>query len=274
MNQNSVFPGSHPSFLKSLPPAVKGLLLVNIAVFLIARLSDPLSFDYIFGLTVPDVFTHFRIYQFVTYLFIHGDFFHLLFNMLILFIFGRELELYWGTPYFLRYYFISGIGAGICSIPFVWGINAPLIGASGALFALLAAYGMLFPNRVITLLLFFIIPVRMKARQMVLIFIGLELLFLFHSGGGGGIAHFAHLGGALVGFIYLKWPLIRIKIIKFLKVLNGSTPEKSSPVAPPGMEDKNFRGELDRILDKLAQVGWGGLSKSEKEYLHDAKNQL
>jgi rhomboid family protein len=268
-----VFPQSY-SIHQKLPPAVKGLLLANFAGFLIARLSGPLSFDYLFGLTVPAVFSHFRIYQFITYLFVHGDLFHLLFNMLILYIFGRELELYWGRRYFLRYYFISGIGAGICSIPFIWGINAPLVGASGALFALLVAYGLLFPDRV---MVFFILPVRMKARQMVLIFIGLELFFLFNSGGGGGIAHFAHLGGGLVGFIYLKWPVLREKMIEYInskRSIDREDTGRGHSNSPPRKKEVDLRSELDRILDKLAQVGWEGLSNAEKEFLHDAKNQL
>ena len=272
-----MFSTSHSPISQKLPPAVKGLLLANIAVFFIARLSDPISFDYIFGLTAPAVFTQFRIYQFFTCLFVHGDLFHLLFNMLILYIFGRELEIYWGTPFFLRYYFISGIGAGVCSLPFIWGINAPLIGASGALFALLIAYGMLFPDRVITLLLFFVIPVRMKARQMVLIFIGLELILLLNSGGGGGIAHFAHLGGALVGYIYLRWPMLLKKIsnyIKYKKIGKSSRHGVNYWQPPLRGPENDFQADLNRILDKLAQKGWEGLSNDEKEFLHEAKDKL
>lgn len=269
-----MFPQSY-QIRPKLPPAVKGLLLANIAGFLLARLSGSISFDYLFGLTAPEVFSSFRIYQFISYLFVHGNLFHLLFNMLILYIFGRELEIYWGTPFFLRYYFISGIGAGICSLPFIWGINAPLIGASGALFALLIAYGMLFPDRVITLLLFFILPVRMKARQMVLIFIALELIFLFNSGGGGGIAHFAHLGGALVGFIYLKWPLLLSKVSDYMKDNKiGNPSRRGVNYREPRDDAKNFQADLNRILDKLAQKGWEGLSKEEKEFLHEAKDKL
>jgi len=130
-----VFPSSHYPVSHKLPPAVKGLLLANIVVFILARLSGSTSFAEILGLTVPSVFSQFQFFQFATYLFVHGNWIHLIFNMLILYIFGSELERYWGTPYFLRYYFISGIGAGICSIPFMWGIHAPLVGASGALFA-------------------------------------------------------------------------------------------------------------------------------------------
>lgn len=268
-----MFPQSY-SIHPKLPPAVKGLLLANVAGFVIAWLSGPISFSYLFGLTVPEVFSSFRIYQFLTYLFVHGNLVHLLFNMLILYIFGRELELYWGTPFFLRYYFISGIGAGICSLPFIWGINGPMIGASGALFALLVAYGLLFPDRVIMLLPF---PVRMKARQMVLIFIGLELFFLFNSSGGGEIAHFAHLGGALVGFIYLRWPVLLKKLMDLIKYKKNSKSRGSGVdyLHPtPWNSENNFQEDLNRILERLAQVGWEGLSYDEKEFLHKAKHKL
>ncbi|MFH1038089.1 MAG: rhomboid family intramembrane serine protease [PVC group bacterium] len=245
-----------------MPPAVKVLLLANMGSFIVARLWGTVDFTRVFGLTVPAVFLHLRAYQFITYLFVHGDLFHLLFNMLVLYFFGRELEIFWGTSFFLRYYFISGIGAGICSIPFIWGINAPLIGASGALFALLIAYGLLFPDRVVTLLLFFVLPLRMRARQMVAVFIVLELLFLLGGGGGGGIAHFAHLGGALVGFVYLKWPARRKR--------------KERPAAGPvpPKESGGYRDELNRVLDKLAREGWGGLNDREKDFLHDARHNL
>lgn len=259
MNPAPVFPGSRFANPPTAVPAVRVLLAVNILTFLAGALGGSGIFFYLFGLTVPDVFTHFRFYQFVTYLFVHGNILHLLFNMLVLYFFGRELEIYWGTGCFLRYYFISGIGAGICSIPFMWGAGVPLVGASGALFGLMIAFGFLFPERVVTFLLLFFIPIRMRARQMVAIFIALELLFLFGRDGGGGIAHFAHLGGALVGFICLKWPRWRRELCQR---------------RPPAVPRASYREELDRILDKLAREGWGGLNEGEKDFLHAARNIL
>jgi len=257
MNPAPVFPGYRSPALAA--PAVRILLTVNVVSFLLGQLWGETGYFYLFGLTVPDVFNHWRLYQFVTYLFVHGSAFHLLFNMLILYFFGRALELHWGTRYFLRYYFICGIGAGIISIPFMWGAGVPLVGASGALFALLIAFGILFPERVVTFLLFFFLPIRMRARQMVVIFIGLELLFLLGRGEGGGIAHFAHLGGALVGYLYLKLPDRR----------RGS-PRTSRPAEPR----ISYREELDAVLDKLAREGWGGLSEEERNLLHDARHTL
>ncbi len=257
MNSAAAYSGFHHPGPPT--PAVRTLLTINVVSFLIGQLGGERGFYDLFGLTVPDVFSHFRIYQFVTYLFVHGGTLHLLFNMLILFFFGRALEAYWGTRYFLRYYFISGIGAGICSIPFIWGEGVPLVGASGALFALLIAFGVLFPDRVVTFLLFFVIPVRMRARQMVVIFVGLELLFLLNRDGGGGIAHFAHLGGALVGFLYLQWPRWRQSIFF-----------RKHPVEPR----ISYREELDAVLEKLAREGWGGLSEEERGFLHDSRHNL
>ena len=259
MNPASVFPGTRFGRIAPPTPAVRGLLVANVVSFLVGILGGEGAYFSLFGLQVPEVFTHLRIYQFVTYLFVHGHLWHLFFNMFILYIFGRELELYWGSRNFLRYYFIAGIGAGIISIPFMWGLEMPLVGASGALFGLLIAFGFLFPERVVTFLLFFFIPIRLRARQRVMICIGLELLFLFRDSGGGGVAHFAHLGGALVGFVYLKWPYWQKKL----------TSRKST------FEPRiSYREELDQILDKLAREGWEGLSESEKGFLHDARYQL
>ena len=241
-------------------PAVRALITVNVVAFLFSRLGGESRFFYLFGLVVPEVFRSLRLFQFVTYLFVHASPLHLLFNMVILYFFGRELEIYWGTRYFLRYYFVSGIGAGIISLPFMWGVGVPLVGASGALFALLIAFGILFPDRVVTFLLFFFIPFRMRARQMVMVFIGLEMLFLLGREGGGGIAHFAHLGGALVGFLYLKWPLWRTRYFP-----------RASPPSEPRV---SYREELDAVLEKLAREGWGGLSAEEKDFLHDARYNL
>lgn len=257
-----MIPKSRYPFSETFPPAVKVLLIANIGSYILGMLW--VRYDLIFGLMAPEVFTQLRLYQFVTYFFIHSSShpLHIIVNMLILWMFGRELEAYWGTIYFLKYYFVTGIGAGLCSLPFIWGDSSVVIGASGAIFGLLLAYGMLFPNRMITLLLLFVLPVRLKARQLVFILTGLELLLLFNRGGGGGIAHFAHLGGALVGFIYLKWPTSRKK--------KESIPSGFTPPDP----GERFQDELNRVLDKLAREGWGGLTNREKEFLHDAKHHL
>lgn len=261
---NPPFPYSREArpYPGAVTPAVKALLLANIGSFLLALLIGPYRFEHIFGLAAPGVFSQLHLYQFVTYLFVHSGPLHLIFNMFVFWMFGRELEASWGTAYFVKYYFITGIGAGFCSLPFIWGKGAVVVGASGAVFALLLAYGILFPERIVTFLVFFILPIRMRAKRLVVLFIALELLLLLGSGGGGGIAHFTHLGGALVGWLYLKGPR-----------LWQSTAGARNASPPPGVPD-DFRLELDRILDKLAGDGWEGLTDREKDFLNEAKNKI
>lgn len=242
----------------SLTPAVKVLLLANIGSFLIAFLVGLDRFEEIFGLAAPGVFSKLHLYQLVTYLFVHSDSSHLILNMFFFWMFGRELEAFWGTAYFVKYYFITGVGAGFCSLPFIWGKGVVVVGASGSVFALLLAYGVLFPERIVS----FLALIRMKAKYLVLFFIGLELLLLLGSGRGGGIAHFAHLGGALVGWLYLKGPPLRRK-----RDGPGDTPSSLGP-------SDDFRLELDRILDKLADDGWEGLTDQEKDFLNEAQDKI
>jgi membrane associated rhomboid family serine protease len=192
-------------------PAVRALLIANVAVFLLQSVLNLvgtrppgfhstawMTFIDVFGLSPPKALLGFYVWQPVTYLFLHGGLMHVGMNMLMLWIFGTSLERHWGTRQFLKYYFICGIGAGLITCALAYN-SPPTIGASGAIFGLLLAYGYLWPNNVI--LIWGIIP--MKARTMVLLFGGLELYSLVF-GGSGNIAYAAHLGGMLVGFLYLK----------------------------------------------------------------------
>lgn len=183
-------------------PAVKSLIIINICVFFLQIVIDRLNVNYLeiyFGLIPAGVTQEFMIWQFVTYMFLHGGVFHILVNMLMLYMFGNELERLWGTRRFLRYYFITGIGAGLCS--WIVGIHtvAIIIGASGAIYGLLLAYGVTYPNRIVYLS--FLFPVKVK--WMVLIMGGIAFLSSI-SQPNSGVAHVAHLGGMVVGFIYLK----------------------------------------------------------------------
>ena len=148
------------------------------------------------------------VWQVFTYMFLHGSFLHIFFNMYALFLVGRPLEERWGTREFTFFYFFTGIGAGI--VTFFWNLwtvfgnpNIPTIGASGAIFGIVLAFGLEFPDTV--LLLFFLIPVR--ARYAALIFGGIELVMIL-TGRMGGIAHLTHLAGLLFGYLYY---VMRIK---------------------------------------------------------------
>jgi membrane associated rhomboid family serine protease len=191
-----------------VPPVVKALLIANVGTFTFQLLAAGMAqtrLERIFGLTPYDVTHSLFLWQMVTYLFLHGGIWHLALNMIALWMFGGELEAHWGSERFTRFYFVTGIGAALCSVVASWNSYIPIIGASGAIYGLLAAYGILFPDR--TLLLYFIVPV--KAKWFVLI-LGLITFWSTLSMSGNGIAHTAHLGGMLFGWLYLRqWGAFR-----------------------------------------------------------------
>src|SRR4029450_8604594 len=181
---------------------VKILIITNVAVFLVLAFSELAGSHVLisyFGL-IPTRVTHqLMLWQLVTYMFLHAEILHLFFNMLTLFMFGNDLERHWGTERFLKYYFITGIGAGVCSWLVAMDSAAATIGASGAIYGLLLAYGLLYPDRII--FLNFLIPVKVKY---LVLLMGAIAFFSSLSGRESGISHIAHLGGMLVGLVFLK----------------------------------------------------------------------
>ena len=183
-------------------PAVRILLIVNIAAWLLSIVVPAIVEG--LGLSPAAVFQRFAVWQLVTYMFLHdiGGFGHLLFNMLALWMFGTDLERTWRTRFFVKYYFVCGIGAGVATLLLSLFNNQLYgqitIGASGAIYGLLLAYGLYFPHRTI-----FFIVFPLPARVFVTI-LG-AIAFVSSMGGpGGGVAHTAHLGGLVVGYLYLK----------------------------------------------------------------------
>ncbi len=180
-----------------MTPGVKNLLLVNITIFILQILAPGIIHVYYFGLVPALVIKKLFVWQLVTYMFLHGGFGHIFFNMFALWMFGVELERSWGTREFLKYYFLTGIAAGISTALFNWGSPIPTIGASGAIYGILAAYALFFPDRYVYLYLLF--PIKMKYLAIIL---GLfEFLSAYSHDG---IAHVAHLGGMVIGFFYLR----------------------------------------------------------------------
>ena len=194
------------SFGYGLTPVVKNLMIIMGAAFLL-QLFLTRWVEIYFGLVSILVWKKYFLWQLLTYIFLHGDFFHILFNLFSLWMFGGELENYWGSKKFLFYFLYCGIGAGICTVVFTPNEFIPVIGASGAIYGILLAFAWLFPNRPI--LIYFLFPI--PAKYMVIIF-GLIELYSSRSGAGGGIAHLTHLGGFVFGFFYLVYPMIRQKI--------------------------------------------------------------
>jgi rhomboid family protein len=186
-----------------ITPAVKILIVTNVVLFALNMIvGDVMTLS--LGLTPRAVFEQFALWQPLTYMFLHstGGVGHILFNMLALWMIGTDLERTWGTRFFVKYYFVTGIGAGaaslLLSIFSETVYYSPMVGASGAIYGLLLAYAMYFPNRMLVL---FIFPVPARIAVTIL---G-AIAFVSSMGGpGGGVAHSAHLGGLIVGYLYLK----------------------------------------------------------------------
>jgi len=182
------------------PPAVKHLIIINLLCFLVLNTPTIGEVMFVFGALWPIDSGRFEVWQLVSYMFLHADLWHIFFNLFALWIFGQAIENYWGTKRFTAYYFLTGIGAALIHM-WISGGGAPTIGASGAVFGILLAFGMMFPERYIMLL---IPPIPIKAKYFVAIFGGIELFFGV-TGTRTGIAHFAHLGGMVVGFLLIRY---------------------------------------------------------------------
>lgn len=214
--------GGRQGFMSNIPAAVKNIIIINVLVYLMTSLKGNFMYEN-FALFYPTS-PFFHWWQPLTHMFMHGGFWHIFFNMYTLFIFGSVLERVWGTKKFLIYYFVTGLGAAAVHTGVEWiqmthwmsqaaegsiaaqaSIHAlkmtPTVGASGAIYGLLMGYAMLYPDAIMSLIF---PPISMKAKWFVLIFAAIEL-FTGVTGTGGGIAHFAHLGGLIFGFILLMY---------------------------------------------------------------------
>jgi membrane associated rhomboid family serine protease len=276
------------------PPVIKTLLITNVGIYLLAGFASGFRYR---GNAVAGVIEQlfylfpigdgFRPWQLITYMFMHGGIMHLLFNMFALWMFGMELENSWGSRKFLTFYLICGLGAGLSNlfIAPLFAPPAPTIGASGAIYGVLIAFGVLYPDRMI--LISFLIPIR--ARYFVLLYIGLEV-YAGVAGSGDGVAHFAHLGGAAVGYLYL---LIDQRRMPFASLFGGardkiySAPRKQrsdvlysntsiSNATYEDIDDDNriTQQKIDEILDKISRSGYPSLTEEEKKILFEASKKL
>lgn len=271
-------------FGTALPRAVKYLLIANVAVYLVLLFFPYRILLVAFGLVPELVTSRFMIWQFFTYMFMQYEFSHIFFNMFALWMFGRELEHNWGFRDFLYYYLACGVGGGVL----VWltslvGLSpgdVPTIGASGAVYGIMVAYALMWPNRVI--LLFMVIP--MKAYIFVLLFVGYDL---YRGLGqmGGGVAYFAHVGGAVTGYIYLKygwrmlvhveswWKRFRAQQKARERKFTIHEGGKQSGSKKTGAPHPDRDAEVDRILDKIAREGMDSLSDRERRILDNASKR-
>lgn len=281
------------------PPVIKNLLIINVVVFLILEIGKSLIIgNYNLALLIRDYFglvglypdrslgdVNFFPWQLVTYQFLHADFSHIFWNMFALWMFGMELENIWGSSKFLIYYLISGVGGGLLHL-FLSDSSGITVGASGAIYGVLLAFAMFFPNRPIYI--YFLLPV--KAKYLIAFYI---LMDLFTVGSVSMVAKLAHIGGALTGFIFIMLDSgNNISLSSWLNSYKKSKEERPSFRKPFGSsrsnddiaeaefydinekkKDEITQEDIDRILDKISSSGYQNLTEKEKKILFEASKK-
>jgi membrane associated rhomboid family serine protease len=260
-----------------LTPWVKKLLIANVGVFIaefvvsnILKLNLPLG-DWL-AFRPTQVLTH--PWTLLTYMFVHGSFLHLLFNMLALFFFGPPLEERWGSREFIKFYLICGLGGALLS--FVFARDSSIIGASGAVYGVMLAFAMNWPD--VPIYIWGIFPV--KAKYLV---IGLGAIALYSAAASSsdGVAHFAHLGGLAAGFLYLKLDYrgstAATKLKRFftrprLTVVTGG-PTLHRAGQKPRRVDERVYDDVDKVLDKISTQGMASLTAEEKKLLDEVSRK-
>jgi membrane associated rhomboid family serine protease len=246
--------------------AIKTLIAINLGLWALSTFGqNQIDLSTIFGLSPGTVWP--KIWQPITYMFIHGGFMHVAINMFVLWMFGSEMENIWGRSEFLKYYFLTGVGSGLIWLLVNAGNSAIiLIGASGAVYGVLLAYGLMFPNR--TVLLYFIIPVKVK---WLVIFLGV-VAFLSSMTATSNISHLAHLSGMAIGYIYLKyshyWKGLSINFRRKVVNIKSQVEERKE------QRRTMLKQEMNQILDKMNQSGYQGLGDYEKERLQEISQLL
>lgn len=257
-----------------ITPVVRNLLIANTGVWIIQQFADPFIID-LFALHPAAVINDLAVWQLFSYMFLHAGFFHLFFNMFSLWMFGTEIERTLGSRHFLRYYIITGLGGGFFQLLANWGDMVPILGASAAIYGILMAFAIMFPDRIITLLIFFVLPVQIKAKYLVAIFVGISLVLGFKSqlsGAGNDVAHFAHLGGAFVGLVLLRGRYYYESLIRHV----AERQQKKHAAHEQRRQEriKIKQKEIDAILDRINEIGYENISQEEKNYLRAASEFL
>lgn len=255
-------------FGRGVSSAIKILIVANVAVFFLENMLgiEPLLNRYL-GLVPSSVINDYYVWQFFTYMFLHGGLWHLVINMVVLWMFGSEIERYWGRKEFLGYFFITGVGSAILTTVFSYNSSVPIVGASGAIYGVLLAYGMMFPNR--TILLYFLIPVKVKY---FVLFIGGVAFISSITDKTGSISHLTHLTGMLIGYIYMKSNVRISNLSKSFGELKIKRKVKKADRVRRSYE--NVRQEIDSILDRINEVGYENLTDDEKRKLEEASRVI
>ena len=253
--------------------AIRTIVLVNVAVYILQSLSGKEDvFFRLFGLVPSSFLSELMIWQPFTYMFFHAPFYssvgisHILLNMLGLWVFGRELEQAWGKNNFLKYYFVTGIGSGLVTFLFQINSDSPVIGASGAVYGVLLAYGLSYPNRM--LYIWGIIPVK----SLWLVVIMGTIAFFGLLGNADGISHITHISGMVIGYFMLnkkwRWRELLFKIRK--KTIEFQVQRHEEKVAKKIMLKK----DIDLILDKIQKEGFSSLTSKEKNKLYESSKNM
>ena len=271
------FSGSFRDLLGHFGSVVQLIIWINVIVFFLQLLCTAANFPYFEGFLAlsGDGLRRGFVWQPVTYMFLHHDIWHILINLFILWFFGREVEYFIGPKYFTRLYFAAGLAGAALWLAFNFSSAATVLGASAAVLGCVIAFATLFPNREVTLLVFFVLPVRLKAKYLALVAIAFDVVPLI-QGAGTGVAHLAHLGGAALGYLYIKqlgygatprWLLWLQDMSARLKPRPRPTPRDMSP-------EEFIRQQVDPILDKIAREGMQSLTRRERKILESAKDLM
>jgi membrane associated rhomboid family serine protease len=247
--------------------AIKALISINFGIFVLQTLSGAENLFFpLFGLVPKLVWSEFMIWQPFTYIFFHGGIWHVLINMFVLWMFGSELERLWGKHIFLKYYFVTGIGSGLITMFLGFNSMTPIVGASGAVYGVLLAYGLTYPNR--TVYLYGIIPI--KSLWFVM---GIGLIaFMSSFNNVSQISHLTHLSGMVIGYFMLKkpvrwddlWFAIRKKTIEY------KVQQEEKKVS----RQQEIERDIDFILDKINREGFESLSQEEQDRLYKGSRSL
>lgn len=249
------------------------LLFGTVAVYLVQfvlRLAGVDGMTGLLGLSVGGMLQH-HYWQLLSYMLLHGSPLHLLVNMLMLFFLGAEMELSLGRRHFLALYTLSGVLGGLGWLLLTWPYEGVCVGASGALFGLLGGFAVLFPQREVTLLLFFVFPITMRA-WVLAVLLGVVQFFLMMSSAAGGVAYAAHLAGGVAGAVYVL-ALFRPELAR-AGWQRGQDHVREVGENRRANRLRTERVEIDRLLDKVAHQGLHSLSAAERTQLEKASARL
>jgi membrane associated rhomboid family serine protease len=276
---------SRRGFLAALPPVVRALVLVNLAVFALDYLVLPLAFGLGHGLppilswgafTIGSAFGEFRIWELLTFQFLHGSVGHLIFNLLGLYFFGPWMERWWGSRKFLVFYLLCGMSGALCYTGLALagvlpgGTDGALVGASAGIYGIFVGVAVIAPNLRVML---WLPPIELSMRQLAIGVLTISVLLILTKIGGNEGGEAGHLGGALLGFLLVRYPGLLGGMSmggNIIRLDRRRTEPKLRPRTELSLHDES---EVDRILDKISQEGFQSVTSEEREVLRRASEQ-